>query len=879
MARRILQRIAPSILLLPLIVTLVSLGGTLAAQDRQATVRPYDSVEPLDRVAEWKAPDVDVEQLLREDESNRYRTDIPYRVGFPMTTDITTANSGTWDELGNGDRLWRMKVHSEGALWTVLGFRIFRLQPGGELTVYDPERRTVMGPYTAADIRRHGELWFPPIAGDTLVVEVFWPAALRDQQPRFHLTTVSHGYKPFGVIGRDTDSDNSQRGFGDSGSCNIDTACPEAADWQDQKRGVVIVLVGGSGNCSGSLINTTADDCRTYLLTASHCGESGPSTTIGFNFERPECGAGTPPSETNQTLTGGTLLADWSSSDFTLIEMDEAPPEEFGAYFSGWSAESAPALYTYVMSHPSGDAKKIAHDADPPIDGTNYGPTHWRIDDSNPDPAHTAYEWGTTEPASSGAPLFDHNQRIVGQLHGGTASCTSDTWDEYGKIFTSWTGGGTPATRLSDWLDPGATGALVMDGVDHSICLYQPAGVVLFTRDVYSCSDTLTISLRDDNIPGTPATTDVTVTSTTETTPETVTLNLIDPGVGKYSGTIPTSSVPPVNGDGLLSVSHADVLTVTYVDADDGAGGSNVTVTDNADADCGLPVIGNVQSSAVTGSAASITWDTDEPADSTVHYGLTPPGGSSDFDAALVTAHDLRLRNLDECSVYYYWVASSDSVGNTASDDNLGMFYTFETGKKTEPEFLSTDTPIPISDNTTHTSTISVADDKTVLEVTVELNITHTYTGDIDATLISPIGTRVLLVADRGGTGENFIGTLFDDEASTPIGSGAAPFTGSFQPEEPLSGATGISSLGDWVLEVVDDAGGDTGTRLRPQRDVRLPFARGGCLSDRCRQSQRVLGQRGTDPVQLDGGERRDRSADRRQRSGHLAYRGGGHDR
>jgi uncharacterized repeat protein (TIGR01451 family) len=812
MGQRNGKLIAQFTLLLLLAAMLATHGGILAAEDRQAPTRTDRPVAPLDQVAQWKAPDVDVEQLLLEDESNRFRTDIPYRVGFPMKTDITAANSGTWEELGNGDRLWRLQVHTEGALWTVLGFGTFRLQPGGELTVYDLERKAVMGPYTAADIRKHGELWFPPIAGDTLVVELFWPAPLRDQQPRFHLTTVSHGYKPFGVIGRDRDGDNSTRGFGDSGACNIDTACPEAADWQDQKRSVVIVLVGGSGNCSGSLINTTADDCRTYLLTASHCGENGPSTTIGFNFERPECGAGTPPPETNQTLTGGTLLGDYSSSDFTLIEMDEAPPEEFGVYFSGWSRETTPAQFTYVMSHPRGDAKKIAHDADPPVDGTNYGPNHWRIDDSNPDPAHTAYEWGTTEPASSGAPLFDHNHRIIGQLHGGTASCTSDTWDEYGKIDASWTGGGTPSTRLSDWLDPLGTGELVMDGVDHSICLYQPAGIVEFTRDVYSCSDTLTITLRDDNIPGTPTAVDVAVESTTETTPETVTLTQIDPGVGRYSGTVPTGAVPPVNGDGVLSVSHADVLTVTYVDADDGAGGSNVTVTDNADTDCAPPVISSVQSSAVTGSAASITWDTDEPADSTVNYGLSPPGGSSDYDAALVTAHDVRLRNLAECSTYYYWVASTDSVGNAASDDNLGTFYTFETGKKTEPEFLSTDTPIPIDDNATHTSTISVADDKTVLEITVKMNITHTYTGDIEATLISPDGTRVLLVADRGGSGENFADTVFDDDAATPISSGAAPFTGSFQPEEPLSGAAGISSLGDWILEVVDDAGGDTGT-------------------------------------------------------------------
>ncbi|MCP3938976.1 MAG: hypothetical protein GY708_26820, partial [Actinomycetia bacterium] len=317
-----------------------------------------------------------------------------------------------------------------------------------------------------------------------------------------------------------------------------------------------------------------------------------------------------------------------------------------------------------MISYPRGDARKIAFDNDPPVDGTNYGSTHWRIDDSNPDPAHLAYELGTTEPASSGSPLFDQNHRVVGQLHGGTASCSSDTYDEYGKVDASWTGGGTPATRMSDWLDPLGTGAMFVDGVDHSICLYQPAGEVLFTLDVYNCSDTVTITLRDDNIPGDPSTFDVEVSSGTETISETVTLTQIEPGVGRYAGSIDASTVAAANGDGLLSVSHGDTITVDYVDADDGDTGTNVPVSDDAQIDCQSPVITNVQSSEVTGNSALVTWDTDEPATSSVTHGLaTPPGTTAPPDTSLVTDHGLRIFGLQECSVHYFSVASADGVG------------------------------------------------------------------------------------------------------------------------------------------------------------------------------------------------------------------------
>ncbi|MDX1389539.1 MAG: hypothetical protein R3344_10145, partial [Acidobacteriota bacterium] len=444
---------------------LLALPPAVAAEGDLPAPYDPDAAGPLGEVDRWLSPAVDVERLLVEDEANRNRQDIPLRIGYPMTTDLSPSARGTWEDLPGGGQLWRLKVASEGARWLVLGFDRFALQPGGELRVLDPARETVLGPYTHKDIRSHRELWFPPIAGEVLVVELFWPESLRGTTPDVHLGTVSHGYKAFGAVGRDDvfgpggggGGGISPDDVGDSGSCNIDVNCPLGDAWQDQKRGVVVLLSGGFAFCTGSLINTTADDCRPYVLTADHCGP-GPSTTFGFNFEWEGCGPGGPtPVATNQTVTGATVLAEFSGSDFSLLEMDSAPPEAFDVYYNGWTRSATPATESFGIHHPSGDVKKISHNMDPLVDGQNWGPDHWRV---------TEWELGTTEPGSSGSPMFDQNQRIVGQLHGGTASCSSITYDEYGKVFSSWTGGGTTSTRLQDWLDPDATGATVMDGVD-----------------------------------------------------------------------------------------------------------------------------------------------------------------------------------------------------------------------------------------------------------------------------------------------------------------------------------------------------------------------------------------------------------------------------
>lgn len=76
------------------------------------------------------------------------------------------------------------------------------------------------------------------------------------------------------------------------------------------------------------------------------------------------------------------------------------------------------------------------------------------------------WDIGTTEPGSSGSPLFNQDNRVIGQLHGGDAACDNDESDWYGAFYASWTGGDKSSSRLLDWLDPGNTGQLFIDGRD-----------------------------------------------------------------------------------------------------------------------------------------------------------------------------------------------------------------------------------------------------------------------------------------------------------------------------------------------------------------------------------------------------------------------------
>ncbi len=93
---------------------------------------------------------------------------------------------------------------------------------------------------------------------------------------------------------------------------------------------------------------------------------------------------------------------------------------------------------------------------------------------------------------------------------------------------------------------------------------------------------------------------------------------------------------------------------------------------------------------------------------------------------------------------------------------------------------------------------ITVEDSGTLSDITVDLDITHTFIGDLTVTLTSPAGTVVTL---HNGTGSNS-----DDILGNYPGSLAVDGPGD------LADFQGESIQGDWTLFVVDDASSDSGT-------------------------------------------------------------------
>jgi phosphodiesterase/alkaline phosphatase D-like protein len=83
------------------------------------------------------------------------------------------------------------------------------------------------------------------------------------------------------------------------------------------------------------------------------------------------------------------------------------------------------------------------------------------------------------------------------------------------------------------------------------------------------------------------------------------------------------------------------------------------------------PVISSVTSKNITSTGATITWSTNEPADSQVEYGLsTSYGTMTPLDTNLTQTHSVTLSGLSFNTTYHYRVRSKDAAGNLALSED-----------------------------------------------------------------------------------------------------------------------------------------------------------------------------------------------------------------
>ncbi len=780
------------IILLSILVT----GGIYAQQfdERIAPTR-----EPISDVQVVEMPVQDNDALLQA-ELERRGPGIAPKFALPIDVQITPSTHGNWETLNDGTAVWRLRVKSAGAKSINFGFTQYFMPHGGSLILYSTNKKTVMGPFTPADNEEHEQLWTPVFEADEVVIEVQVPEVNKNQL-QLELTSVNHDFLGFTSIM--------------SGSCNLDVICGADDGWgivdnyRDIIQSVAVYGQGGSTYCTGFLVNNTRNDCTPLFMTADHCMNPGdaPTLVVYWNYVNSFCrqpntplsGAGGDGSLLDFN-TGSIYRAHYGPSDFFLVELDDDVSETADAFFAGWSAEQTlPGADTLIaIHHPSTDEKRISFEFDAPYNG-EWGSGATEIPGGNhvvvPD-----WDIGTTEGGSSGSPLFDGNKRVIGQLHGGAAACGNNAYDTYGWVAASWEGGGTSSSRLRDWLDPDNTGVLVFDGRDQAVCSFA---VIVENPTIGLCASAEAIF--NLNI--------------SEAFTEDVMLSI----EGLPDGTTAAFSANPAAPGSSLTLTIGDtdgVPTGQYTVSISGTGGDQTVTSDLfLNIFAGPPdaiQLSNPANNAVGETLSpAFSWDAMEGA-SSYHFVLASDAEFTD----VLYEYDITTTNvmtgLLNSETTYYWMVTGANVCGSGTPSEV---FTFTTSAISCGQLTAPDLPVDISDSgvVTVTSEVEVNLQGFISDVRIDnLEIPHTWVGDLTVTLTSPEGT-IITIFDRPGVpgsfygcdGDNISANFYDTAPNSADDfenacSDAPAITGDYQPVNAFSGFLEEEASGTWILSISD---------------------------------------------------------------------------
>jgi len=161
---------------------------------------------------------------------------------------------------------------------------------------------------------------------------------------------------------------------------------------------------------------------------------------------------------------------------------------------------------------------------------------------------------------------------------------------------------------------------------------------------------------------GTPTTTAATITWTTSDSANSEVVYGLTTAYGSASS---SASLVTSHSIGLSGLTAATTYHFAVVSTD--GSGNTSTSTDQTFTTATEPMISSISSGTPGSATSTITWTTDENANSEVVYGTTTSYGLASSSASLVTSHSIGLSGLTAATTYHFAVVSTDGSGNTST--------------------------------------------------------------------------------------------------------------------------------------------------------------------------------------------------------------------
>lgn len=307
-----------------------------------------------------------------------------------------------------------------------------------------------------------------------------------------------------------------------------------------------------------------------------------------------------------------------------------------------------------------------------------------------------------------------------------------------------------------------------------------------FTYNTFLGFNQVTTFSATGNPPGTTVTFNP-ATAQNDNTPVTITISGITPAmVGSYNITVTgTASTVTKNTNITLNVYSATFNTTTL----------------------------NSPSNGATGVLApyNFTWTADPNASSYEIDIATDAAFTNIVDNATGLTTNSYSSTVLISNTTYYWRVRPVNQCATGSNSSTFSFTTSSCNT-----YASTNVPVNVGASSV-TSTINVTASGTVLNVNIPVfQLTHTWVGDLSATLTSPMGTTIQLFDGPGipastyGCDGDDIDCSFNDAAASTstdfenMCNNAPAISGAFQPMQSFSAFNGETITGTWTLTILD---------------------------------------------------------------------------
>jgi V8-like Glu-specific endopeptidase len=426
-------------------------------------------LKALNNFAYIEMPSFDLDSVLRLDELNKKNMRGSYSFAYKFYTKIKKEMDGTKWVLPDGTKIWQVGIRSKGAYSINVLFTKYHLPEGGKLFIYNAEHSHILGAFDSRNNSPQAILPVRPVAGDEIIIEYSEPADA-EFEAQLEIGEVNHDYRD--ILKREPSVDDAEIYL-----CMPDVLCENVNE--SLIRATVLIIINGNTACTGTFINNAENDEKPYLITAVHCMntiaefpksqeyyiEKAGTVIAFFNYNRPVCGTKMKGSEEMSIAIASPRVV-IEKNDIALLEFQEKPPLYYNAYYVGWNISNLANDPPYInLHHPSAAVKRYGLVNKKLSMATWHMPqfesnAHWKV---------AGWNIGSTYVGSSGSPIFNNNNQLIGTLTGGDSNCAGNNPDGQADLFAAFFKGWENANvnnQLKTYLDPKNTGVTQLNGFD-----------------------------------------------------------------------------------------------------------------------------------------------------------------------------------------------------------------------------------------------------------------------------------------------------------------------------------------------------------------------------------------------------------------------------